>query len=83
METDPAVLAQMVLDFCRLNPLPSAATALLLLFLFRRSTKNMLIFTLVLSVAAYVVLQMSNMSEDAQNKQNKGFQKSIDIIEDN
>jgi hypothetical protein len=81
METDPAVLAQMVLDFCKLNPLPSAAAALLLLFLFRRNTKNMLIFILLLSVGAYVVLQMSNMSDDAQSKQSKGFQKSIDIIE--
>ena len=82
METDPQVLAQMVLDFCKLNPLPSAAAALLLLFLFRRKTKHMLIFTLVLVVCAYVVQQMSGMSEDAKNKQNKGFQKSIDIIDD-
>jgi hypothetical protein len=83
MDLDPAVLAQMAVDFCKVNPLPSAAAALLLLFLVRRNTKNMAKLTLVLLVCGYSVHLLSGMSTGAAKQQGKGFDKSANLIEQN
>lgn len=80
MDFDPSALARMVIDFCKVNPLPSAATALLLIFLVRRKPKHMLLLTLAILVIGYSAHLLSGLSDNAAAQQAKGFKKSLDII---
>ena len=80
---DPAQLAQLVVDTCKANPLPSVLVALLLLFLVRHNPKNMAKLTLLLVACGYTVHLLSGMTVGAAAQQDKGYTKSANLIDKN
>ncbi len=83
METDPAALAQLIVDIAKNNPLPSVLIGLLLLFLVRRNPKNMAKLTVALLICGYAVHLVSGLSEEAAKQKGSGYDRTADLIEKN